>query len=465
MQFFSGSHEFNIRQVKTGFAQVSRATFLLLVLVFLAALVIRLQYLWLAENHILIARDAKQYVDYGRNLIRHNTFSRGDPTTSPQPDSFRSPAYPFLIAVAMSIGGEPHYLQWLLNTQAGLSALLVPLTFFSGIIFLPSASAMAAAMLVAFSPHLVTATGCVLTETLFAFLLLSAVCTFQYALHLHSLGLFVISAFLFGCAYLTNEAALFLPFFFAVIGLLSRNTNKANMSKRRADRLILIFLLITLTFPAAWALRNHLRVPDGAAKGSSRAIMTMSHGAYPDFIYKDPYYKRFPYREDPAQPVFGSSIKSFWRILWPRVKEDPVRYMRWYLTGKPYYLWSWDIIQGAGDIYIVPVEESLFNVSAVGHSIRGIMKFLHPVILSLALFSIPALIIGKRVWGNGWRACSLPVFPLTICIYFTIIYMVFAPWPRYGVPLRPELYLCAMWALTFFIRTLSHRWRVGDAYA
>jgi hypothetical protein len=83
------------------------------------------------------------------------------------------------------------------------------------------------------------------------------------------------------------------------------------------------------------------------------------------------------------------------------------------------------------------------------------MKFLHPVTLFLALMSIPAVFLGKRLWGNVEPALSLPVPPLTICIYFTLIYMVFAPWPRYGIPLRPELYLCAVWALTFFTRILS----------
>jgi hypothetical protein len=428
-------------------------------------MLMRTQYLRLVDSQILIAKDAKQYVNYGRNLIHHGTFSKDDPATLPQSDSFRSPAYPVLIASSMWVGGESHYLQWLVYTQALLSALLVPLTFLSGIFFLPTSAAMAAAVMVALSPHLITAIGCVLTETLFAFLLLSATCCFQYALHLHSLRLFSISAFLFGCAYLTNEAALLVPFLFAVIGCLSAEASKTGMYWRRTVRLIAVFLSIAFMFPIGWALRNHLSVPVGAPRGSNRAIQTMSHGAYPDFIYKSPYYKRFPYREDPSQPVFGSSIENFWRILWPRIKKDPVRYVLWYLAGKPYYLWSWDIIQGAGDIYIVPVEVSLFQVSAVAGSIREIMKVLHPVTLLLALSSIPAVFLGKRLWGNGGLARSLPVLPLTICVYFTLIYMVFAPWPRYGVPLRPELYLCAMWALTFFTRILGNRWRTSAAYA
>jgi 4-amino-4-deoxy-L-arabinose transferase-like glycosyltransferase len=451
--------------MKNRYSPISQTTFLLLILISLSALLMRVQYLRLVDSQILIAKDAKQYVVYGRNLVHHGTFSKGDPATLPQPDSFRSPAYPLFIALFMLAGGESHYLQWLVYTQALLSTLLVPLTFFSGIFFLHTSAAIAAAVMVAISPHLITVTGCVLTETLFAFLLLSATCCFQYALHLHSLRLFIISAFLFGCAYLTNEASLFVPFLFGLIGWLSGDASKAGITRRRTVRLIAVYLSIAFMFPLGWALRNHLSVPSGAPRGSNRAIATMSHGAYPDFIYKSLYYKRFPYREDPSQPVFGSSIENFWRILWPRVKQDPVRYVRWYLVGKPYSLWSWDIIQGAGDIYIVPVEESLFQVTAVAASIREIMKIMHPVMLFLALSSIPAAFLGKRLWGNGGLACSSPVLPLTICIYFTLIYMVFAPWPRYGIPLRPELYLCAMWALTFFTRILGNRWWANDAYA
>ena len=447
------------------FPRISRATFLLLIFIFLLALLIRIQYLRLAESHILIGRDDKQYVDYGRNLIRYGIFSKDDPATPPKPDAFRSPAYPMLIAAAMLVGGESQYLFWLIYTQALLSALLVPLTFYLGIFFLPTFAAMAAAVLVAFSPHLITIGGCVLSETLFAFLLLSATCCFQYALKLHSLKLFFFSALFFGCAYLTNEAVLFVPLIFAIIGLNSDDASKISLFGRRTVRPIAVFLLITFIFPAAWALRNHFNVASGSDRGSNRAVATMSHGAYPDFIYQNPYYKRFPYREDPDQPVFGSSVKNFYQTLWPRVKDDPMRYVRWYLTGKPYYLWSWDIIQGAGDIYIVPVEGSLFQVSSIAGNIRRIMKFLHPAILLLALLSIPIVFAGRRLHGKGGRVYSIPVFPLTICCYFTLIYMVFAPWPRYGIPLRPELFLCAMWVLALFIRILGNRWRTGDANA
>lgn len=438
---------------------MSRTTFLLLALVFITGLLLRVQYLRLAEGQTLIVRDAKQYVDYGRNLFKHGVFSKDTAATPPRPDSFRSPGYPLLIALIMGLGGETHFIAPLLYTQAALSALLVPLTYFAGVVFLPPIAALAAAFLVAVSPHLVTAAGCVLTETLFAVLLLAGVCCLQYAYKLLSIWRASLAGLLFGCAILTNEAAFFLPFFL-VVGLFSRAASGAGPFTFKKMRTAAFFLSIAMLFPLGWTVRNHLNVPSDAPKGHDRAVTTMSHGAYPDFIYKSPVYRRFPYREDPRQPEFGSSLKNFADILWARAKDEPVRYLWWYLAGKPYYLWSWDIIQGVGDIYINPVKVSLFQTSGVAAGIRGAMKALHPLLLFLALLTLPA-VISKVREGRADDAAELqlPLLPLVTCLYFTLVYMVFAPWPRYAIPLRPEFYLCGLWSAGFLLRILKKRHR------
>jgi hypothetical protein len=45
---------------------------------------------------------------------------------------------------------------------------------------------------------------------------------------------------------------------------------------------------------------------------------------------------------------------------------------------------------------------------------------------------------------------------LLVLIYFTALYAVFAPWPRYGVPLRPELYLWCSGSLAMLSEKASH---------
>ena len=433
---------------------------MMLGLIFLSALIIRIQYVWPIVDDIFVAKDAKEYVAYGRNLAEHETFSKDASSSILRPDSYRSPGYPAFIALFLKCAGGEKPLKWLIFAQAFMGALLVPLVFLTGRFFLPVFGAMIAALLTAFSPHLITTTGCILSETLFGFLLLAAVCCLQYAFEKPKKRGYVVPGILFGCAYLTNEASLFLPYFLAIVVFLSATKSEQINFKRGLVSRIAVFLIIFTLFPAAWTLRNHISVQAGAPKASDRAVVTMSHGAYPDFMYKTPYYRRYPYREDPMQPVFGASIDGFSRILWSRVQENPGRYIRWYLTGKPYYLWSWNIIQGIGDIYINPVNVSFFEDTIFGLLLKGIMKFVHPLILLLALLSLPAVFFrwvkSRKMTGVLY---NLPLLPLSICVYFTGLYIIFAPWPRYSVPLRPELYLCAVWAAIFLTATFRRNWR------
>ncbi len=437
--------------------RITSSTVLILCSVFLVAVLLRFQYLQKTANDIHIAKDAEQYVNYGRNLARYQTFSQQDNNLSPIPDSFRSPGYPLLIAIAMKIGGESSYLKWVVYTQALLSAALVPLTFFTGIFFLTIPAAISAALLVAISPHLITTSTCLLTEILFSFLLLFAIFLFQLALRNLSVSLAGISAVLFGCAFLTNETALFLPFIFILALWWIGYFSIVKLPGKRKTKFIIVFLALYFTFPISWWLRGYYNVPAGMPKGSDRAVVTMSHGAYPGFIYKNPNYWGIPYREDPLQPVFGSSFTNFSKILWSRVKDEPIRYIGWYFIGKPYYLWNWNIIQGTGDIYINPVKTDLFMESWILASVKKVMALLHPLLLFLTLCSIPMVLIRIRMPRKiESYLMNVTLMPLVVCIYFTIICAIFAPWPRYSIPLRPELYMCAVWALSIIVKRLRN---------
>jgi hypothetical protein len=220
---------------------------------------------------------------------------------------------------------------------------------------------------------------------------------------------------------------------------------------------VFVFLAVFSLFPGNWLLRNHLLLPDDAKRGVHRAVITLSHGAYPDFVYKNPQFKRFPYREDPLQPAFGESLDNFMRILWTRFKIEPLRYLKWYLIGKPRYLWSWDILQGVGDVYIYPVKVYLFENSKVAHLIKVTMQFFHPILFLLSLAGIPLYYFVARAGGNAGFRDNSPTFIFAACIYATLIYMVFAPWPRYSIPFRPELYLCSVWSSTVIFRYLFKR--------
>jgi hypothetical protein len=210
-------------------------------------------------------------------------------------------------------------------------------------------------------------------------------------------------------------------------------------------------------FPAGWTIRNHFSLSPESPTGTLRAISTLSHGAYPGFVYKDPGYKYYPYREDPSQPEFGSSFKSFRRILWERAKERPLRYLSWYLLEKPYYLWSWNMLQAQGDVYQYAVKTSLYKSSRSANLTRKIIKYLHPVFLILGLTGVAMVFIEWRKDKNKVNCCSMHLFFAGICIYYTLLYTITAPWPRYSVPLRPEFYLFSIWCLQVLADRVKER--------
>lgn len=414
---------------------------LLLGLIFSLSLLYRDAYI---HNMVIdnpIRNDARQYVLYGYNLANRQIYSTSLPTETPVPDSYRSPGYPLLVAACFLIGGEAKYYSLLLNIQAVLSALTAVMVYFLGKKILPFKWAVGGAVLVGTSPHLVAMTGYVLTETLFGFLLVLALLCFIHALEKDRVVHYAGAGTLFGMCYLTNETVLFLPFILVAAVLISDKSPKANGKNLRF--MLLVFSVVFLLFPSAWTTRNRLSLPPDVPTGGQRAVATATHGAYPGFVHKDAKYKYFPYREDPLQPEFSSSWSGFFKILLPRIQERPVRYMSWYLFEKPFYLWSWNILQGQGDVFVYPVKSSLFDRSRVADIVRIVMKLMHPL---WVLFAFSGMIWVIRILNRS-PDNRKAAFIFVVLVYYTLIYMIFAPWPRYAVPLRPELYLGALWTL------------------
>jgi 4-amino-4-deoxy-L-arabinose transferase-like glycosyltransferase len=430
-----------------------RKNLIMILLLCVSALALRLWFLNHLELPVPVRADAKDYLIYAYNLTNHGTYSKEYFTQEPQPDAWRSPGYPLVVALGLLIGGSKHYYAIMIYFQIVISTLCVAVTYFLGRRLMPNWAALSAAGLVAFCPHLISISSNLLAETLFAFVLLVGIQTYYRALERKTLSSFLISALLFGYAYLTNETSLFIPGIFALVTGYLNLVQDNHLTFRRNLWFVGSLLFIFCLFPTAWMLRNS-HLPPGAPRGSGRAIATMSHGAYPGFVHKNPALKYFPFREDPLQPAFSASFKNFRAIFWDRFKQRPVRYICWYLFEKPYYLWSWDNRQsqrggsqrpGYGDIYIYPVTTSLYLKSIPANLTRQLMKLSHPFILILALVGIGVAGVEAYMKRKEIKIDRSSIFLFSILVYYTGLYTIFAPWPRYSVPLRPELYLCAMW--------------------
>jgi len=324
----------------------------------------------------------------------------------------------------------------------------VPLTLAAGRQWLPSWAAWLAAALVALSPHLISFTGYLLSEVLFAFLLLLGLLAYQRALAQRRARTLFAAGTLLGASALVNSAALPIAALAAAALLVGRPSPRTSASAwvRHPDRMgVAAILLGAALFPAIWALRN-TQLPPGSRSGSDRLLATAIHGSYPGFVYRDPRLRYYAYREDPRFREMLRSYSDFARVLGERVRERPLRFLSWYALEKPITLWTWDMLQGVEDVYVYPLSRYGFAEQPMLDAIRIAMKRLHPVVLLLAMLGIPLLAARPRPLGEHPVEGPMPRVLLLLFGYWTVLYTLTAPWPRYAIPLRPELYLWVAFA-------------------
>ncbi|HLU38529.1 MAG TPA: glycosyltransferase family 39 protein [Planctomycetota bacterium] len=389
-----------------------------------------------------VRADAAHYVQYARNLHAHGVYGLGG-GAPPAPDSFRSPGYPAFLLLHLWVFGEDTFCAAVRFTQAVLDGVTVWLAFAIARRLLPFPAALAAAALTACSPHLVANTGYLLTETLTTFALVLAVWALLRLAAGRGRGWLCGAAL--ALATLSNEALLPLAGLLLFVAWRAR----PDPAVRRA---LLVSAAVCAVAQGAWQVRN-ASLPAGALRGSSRALQTISHGTYPDFVFHDPRYRLMPYREDPEQPRYGTDPAHFVRVFAERVAERPLRYASWYALEKPLHVWGFDGLQATREIYVYPVARSVYDERPAANLTLAAMRALHwPIVALMAV----GLVFARR---RPRAACDLlPYRLLGVCILWgTALGVVFAPWPRYVMPMRPLSFVLAAWGGLCLWRALTRQ--------
>jgi hypothetical protein len=162
---------------------------------------------------------------------------------------------------------------------------------------------------------------------------------------------------------------------------------------------------------------------------------------YPNLIYNnDSKTYGFPNRFD---PTWGQrrDAPSVLKEISRRFKNEPLKYIRWYIVGKPAMFFSWDIIVGMGDVFIYPVFTSPYhNPNGFFSLTHRVMKSLHGLLTVLALVTSIFLwfpIAKKMLTVEGLIVAR---FISLLMLYFILVHIAGTPLPRYSVPLRPFIY-------------------------
>lgn len=426
----------------------------LLSLILLLGLHLRLEVVRHTTLENPIMQDSADYTAYAYNLRLHGTYSRDprtitNPIAEPAPDALRAPGYPMFLSLFTSIKSLKLFRNRVIYMQVTLSTLTLLMVFIlSSMIFKP-AGALLVTLACAVSPHIINMNLYVLTETLFTFLLVTTTWFLVKSKQQGSLLLLIISACLLGITALVRPT---MQFYFLLEILLLWSFIRTPV--RRST--VTVFVLAFISIVSIWWARNWLAI--GAISDSTLMANTLHHGMYPDFMYNErPETFGYPYRFDPESQAISGSVFEALSAIWHGFTSNTAMMLKWYLM-KPLYLFQWNIIQGNDDIFIYKAWSSpYFQDNGIFPLSKYIMMLSHPTAVWAAFTGmlLAFMPLSKKLFTHeqliAIRTCAL------IYLYFIVVHIVVAPYPRYSIPIRPFTYMLALFAIVTTVLATIHR--------
>lgn len=423
--------------------------------VFFIALSLRLTYQNESVIDHPIRADAREYFLAAYNLYKFDTYSTKaippDAKVPPKSSFGRPPGYPlFLYPLVVSSRTLPDFLYRVGVAQAVVGSLTAVMSYIlARLILINLPFSLLAALLTAFSPHLIAMDQFVLSESLFTFLAVMSAILVLLSWQKKS-GLFSLFAGL-SCGFLVliRPAALLFGPFLGIVYLIHPRKGRRN-PRDRIFRHILFFVIgyIGIYGPFLF-VRN--TASSGSLGISNQKIWKKVVNGYDIDLEK--------FLESKYRPVLKKQRERMWLDI-PyaigefkrRFVEKPLSYMRWYLGGKVLFLWKWDNFYN-GDVYQYPMVKKGFAVNATLSKIHRLMFFLHWPLYSFTLASPFLLFLSRRYGGEHEKPLG-PIVPLLSLVYFVGLFTLLVPLPRYGIPLRPFSYVMAMFFLFITVQLI-----------
>jgi hypothetical protein len=388
-----------------------------------------------------IRADAAEYYLSAYNLAKNGVYTMSparlrDQNAELKPDAYRWPGLPLLIAALMWQWPDHalilHEMQWF-NVAAGFAAIV--LVGFAAAAALPAWAAVAATTLTAFSPHLISFTVYMLTETpttlLVALMLALCAVAQSCAPRRRWLAFLALGVTLGALALVRPQFAAFAPFL--------------AVAAPAGERLrCLGFVALGLAaMLAPWLIRNALFVEPGSAH--SYLGEAMLFGAYPDYMFNgDPATFPYPALADPAAAAAMSSLTATLAEIGKRIAANPFGMAYWYLIGKPQYLWQFSNFDGVGDVFIYSAVRTPFQDNDVFVVVHDLMRALHrPIVLLGALGAFLAWLsrtVALLPDRGRFAVRTATLFP----VFLTLTTVPLAAPARFAVPLYPPLFIAAM---------------------
>jgi len=378
---------------------------------------------FLLGSYAKLNNDDVKYIRSAEFLLNHGvlTYNSGD-----QPTVFIMPGLPVLLAMFRFFLDRSDAIMAFRLFQCALQAASVYLVFLLGRQFFSSRSAKIAAVLSTLYIPSYYASGAILTESVFTFLLLLTTLFAVGAVRSNKLGLYLAVGIGWAAMTYLKPQCLLYPAIIAILWLMAR------YSWRQMARFAAVLAVTFCLLLSPWWVRNYHSF-------SKPILLTQSSGnplLLGTFIYYGApsagFFKQYPqYKDNLVSPSDEVNKETGLRIIRYGFTHEPLRYMSWYTVEKSWLLfWQpfyWKEILGLPKL-AVQIWHQLYVVLGIGG-----------VILSLV--------------RRKWKAL-LPLF-LTMG-YFIGVYLPFVTFSRYGYPLMPFITLFAAYSL----ETIAHPLRM-----
>ncbi|HLF18862.1 MAG TPA: glycosyltransferase family 39 protein [Candidatus Omnitrophota bacterium] len=222
--------------------------------------------------------DSSDYLATASTLAQTGSFARQNPDGSLHYEHFRTPGYPFFLAVFHFIGGIP--LEGIILIQIFLNLLSAVFTYKTAML-IDQRLAFLSAVIMLFDPSITVFSLMVLTESLFLFFMSLLMFFFVKYLKSEAVKWLVVSAVILAAATyikpVTYYLALFLAVFIALRAL--RSTRKMFVVHG------ILFMAIVYVLLGVWQYRNYQIVND--ARFSSITVFAKSKGLYKSYERHD----------------------------------------------------------------------------------------------------------------------------------------------------------------------------------
>jgi len=398
--------------------------------------------------------DASDYFYSAYNMRYHHTYSREinqatDLKYQPTPDAVRSPGYPLVLSLLIDGPPSRRLIKKIQLFQMLISTLTLILAFFFFRFYLPSLLGGVAALLTALSPHIIIFNSYILSETLFCFTLVLMSFLICRYVRQPSIWFSILMGSIMGMATLVRPSLQFFPLFVAIFLFF-------HFGRRTGLKLAFSILLGFILTVSPWYIRNIITL--GKISDKSLMINFLHHGIYPDFKYKQtPESYRRPYKFDPRSEEINTNVISILEEIKMRFRTKPMDHLKWFLLKKPSFFWSWDTVQGHGDIFVYYVSKTPFFEKKIFQWIHRLMRFIHgPLIIISLLGSLLVWIVPQPAKFDR-NIIFVVRFTGAMLLYYTVLHMIGAPFPRYSVPLRPFQYGMAMYFLNLLYEVAQTR--------